>query len=188
MKNETKYYLNEDVLFIAKDLIGNEIFTKINGNITSGVITETEAYNGVIDKASHSFGGRRTARNEAMYQEGGITYIYLCYGIHFLLNIVTGQKEDPKAVLIRAIQPNEVVNTMLKRRGKSNFKKNDHNGPGKVTKSLGINITHNRLNINCKTIWIKENKINIKQIKSEKSIGIDYAGKDAQLPYRFILC
>ena len=88
MKDDYAYYLNEDVIFIAKDLIGNEIFTKINGKVTAGIITETEAYNGIIDKASHSYDGKRTARNEVMYQKGGIIYVYLCYGIHFLLNIL----------------------------------------------------------------------------------------------------
>ena len=187
MKDDSAYYLNEDVIFIAKELIGNEIFTKINGKVTAGIITETEAYNGILDKASHSYNGKRTERNEVMYQKGGIIYVYLCYGIHFLLNIVTGPKDDPKAVLIRAIEPTKGIDTMLKRREKSNFKKNDHIGPGKVTKSLGINLSHNQLKVNCESIWLKENKIQSDQIKADKRIGIDYAQEDALLPYRFIL-
>ncbi len=79
-------------MLIAKELLGKIIVTKFNGTFTSGRITETEAYNGVVDKASHAYGGRRTTRTEIMYQQGGTAYVYLCYGIHHLFNVVTNSK------------------------------------------------------------------------------------------------
>ena len=187
MISEKLNYRDDNVFKIAKSLLGNEIFTNINGEITSGIITETEAYNGKTDKASHAYNGKKTKRNEAMYMNGGICYVYLCYGIHYLLNIVTAEADCPKAVLIRAIKPMKGINTMLSRRSKSRFLKNDHIGPGKVSKSLGINSDHNKEKLNQNKIWIKENIILNKDILKDKRIGIEYAKEDALLPYRFIL-
>src|SRR3954471_15249269 len=100
---KNSYYLNADVVFLAKDLLGKTLCTRINNKLTCGIITETEAYAGVIDKASHAYSGRRTNRTETIYSKGGVTYVYLCYGIHRLLNIVTNNKDVPHAILIRAI-------------------------------------------------------------------------------------
>src|SRR6185436_18626958 len=97
-------------------LLGKYLFTNFDGIFTGGIITETEAYNGVVDRASHAFGGRRTARTETMYGEGGTAYVYLCYGIHSLFNVVTNKKNDPHAVLIRAIYPTEGIDQMRIRR------------------------------------------------------------------------
>src|SRR5258708_4472900 len=93
MKLKKAYYLQPNVVKLAKDLIGKVLVSKIDNILTSGIITETEAYNGIIDKASHAFGGRRTDRTEVMYSQGGISYVYLCYGIHNLFNIVTNVKD-----------------------------------------------------------------------------------------------
>tara|TARA_B100001093_G_scaffold112303_1_gene104680 strand:+ start:881 stop:1462 length:582 start_codon:yes stop_codon:yes gene_type:complete len=187
MKSKKLNYCNNNVIEVAKSLLGNEIFTNINGEITSGIITETEAYNGENDKASHAFMGKKTKRNEAMYMKGGVCYVYLCYGIHYLLNIVTAKVNCPKAVLIRAIKPVSGIDIMLERRSKLKFFKNDHIGPGKVSKSLGINLDHNKEKLNSKKIWIEEKKIIEKKILAKMRIGIEYAEEDALLPYRFIL-
>ena len=114
----THYFQNKDVLFLAKDLLGKYVFTQIDGQITGGIITETEAYKGIHDKASHAYGGRRTQRNEMMYATGGVAYIYLCYGMHYMLNFVTNQQNIPDAILIRAIKPTHGEELMLKRTGK----------------------------------------------------------------------
>lgn len=183
---KASYYLNKDVVFLAKDLIGKTLCTRINGKLTCGIITETEAYAGVTDKASHSYGGRRTNRTETMYSKGGVSYVYLCYGIHRLFNIVTNAKDIPHAILIRAIHPTKGVEEIVKRRGVK-FSNNLCVGPGKVSQALGINLLHNNLSLTGKEIWLQDDKINIKanDIKVGPRIGIDYAGEDAKLPYRF---
>ena len=113
MKLNKAYYQQEDVVNLASDLLGKVLVTKLNGKLTSGIITETEAYNGVVDKASHAYGGRRTARTEVMYAAGGISYVYLCYGIHHLFNIVTGKQNVPQAVLIRDVYKRQVLRSLL---------------------------------------------------------------------------
>ncbi len=183
---KASYYLNKDVVFLAKDLIGKTLCTRINGKLTCGIITETEAYAGVTDKASHSYGGRRTNRTETMYSKGGVSYVYLCYGIHRLFNIVTNVKDIPHAILIRAIYPTKGIEEIIKRRG-AKFSNNLCVGPGKVSQALGIDLLHNNLSLTGKEIWLQDDKINIKEsdIQVGPRIGIDYAGQDAKLPYRF---
>ena len=187
MKIPQDYYLHCDVVFLAKDLIGKYLFTKIDGQLCGGIITETEAYKGVEDRACHAFGGRRTPRNEMMYAQGGVAYIYLCYGIHPLLNVVTNQKEVPDAILIRAIHATHGEELMLKRTGKPQMKPAVTNGPGKVTKALGITITDNGESLQNKRIWIEERGLDLSniEIKNTHRIGVEYAGEDALLPYRF---
>jgi DNA-3-methyladenine glycosylase len=184
---ENDFYKNPNVIELAELMIGKVLVTKINGKLTSGIITETEAYNGVIDRASHAFGGRRTARTEIMFNEGGYTYVYLCYGIHHLFNIVTSQKNDPKAVLIRAIKPLSGIKTILERRNAETLKKGLLVGPGKVSMGLGIETTHSGILLNGKKIWLEDDGIKFtkKEILMGPRIGVDYAGKDALLPYRF---
>lgn len=180
------YYLNDDVVFLAKDLIGKTLCTRINNKLTCGVITETEAYAGVTDKASHAYGDRRTNRTEIMYSKGGVSYVYLCYGIHRLFNIVTNQKDVPHAILIRAIYPTKGIDEILKRRG-AKLSNNLCIGPGKVSQALGINLLHNNLSLTGREIWLQDDKIKInkKDINVGPRIGVDYAGEDARLPYRF---
>jgi DNA-3-methyladenine glycosylase len=180
------YYLNPDVVSLAKDLIGKTLCTRIDNQLTCGIITETEAYAGVTDKASHAYGGRRTKRTETMYTKGGVSYVYLCYGIHRLFNIVTNNRDIPHAILIRAIYPVKGIEIIVKRRG---MKLSDTLcvGPGKVSQALGIDLLHNGVSLTGKEIWIQDDKINIKEddIKVGSRIGVDYAGEDAKLPYRF---
>src|SRR5271154_5738539 len=116
MKLPETYYQNTDVVALSRDLIGKYLFTCIDGELTGGVIVETEAYNGAVDRASHAYGNRRTKRTEVMFQQGGIAYVYLCYGIHEMLNIVTSTEGHAQAILIRAIEPTEGIETILLRR------------------------------------------------------------------------
>ena len=104
-KLKKSFFLRNDVIAISKDLLGKILVTNFNGILTSGKIVETEAYMGPEDKASHAYNGRRTPRTETMFLTGGVSYVYLCYGIHNLFNIVTNKKNIPHAVLIRAIEP-----------------------------------------------------------------------------------
>jgi len=182
------YYQHENVLFIAKNLIGKWLFTQFDGQLCGGMITETEAYNGITDHASHAFGGRRTARNEMMYAKGGVIYVYQCYGIHNLLNIVTHKAEVPDAILIRGLLPTHGEELMLQRLGKTQISPRCTNGPGKLSKALGIKKIHNGLSLQSNQIWIEDRGFIIPdtQINATPRIGVDYAGEDALLPYRFI--
>lgn len=186
MKLPLSFYKGSNVVEIARNLIGKTIFTNIDEEISSGIITETEAYAGITDKASHAFGGKRTKRTETMFLDGGRTYVYLCYGIHNLFNIVTGPAETPHAVLIRGITTQSGLEIIKTRTGKSTLT-GISNGPGKLTKALGINSIHNNISIIENTIWVEDIKIKKFEIEVSKRIGIDYAKEDALLPYRFNL-
>ena len=190
------FFLRTNVVQIARELIGKFIVTNFDDQVTSGLITETEAYKGVTDKASHAFGNRFTRRTEVMYREGGIAYVYLCYGIHSLFNIVTHHEGIPHAVLIRAIQPADGQEMMLKRIGKKTFYQSSGKGPGNVTRLLGIHYSHTGMDlcsdstdVNEKKIWIENRGVTIrsKDILVTSRIGVDYAEEDALLPYRFVL-
>lgn len=189
MKLPFSYYQNQDVLFLAKDLLGKVLFTKVNGEVTAGIIVETEAYFGVLDKASHAFGGRRTNRTEPMYNEGGIAYVYLCYGIHHLFNIVSSVKEEPHAVLVRAIEPLAGKEIMESRRKMPASKAAISSGPGSVAKALGIDRSFNRKELTGDEIWIEDHGIryNAEEIAATPRVGVAYAGEDAFLPWRFFV-
>ncbi len=189
MKLPISFYKNEDVVWLAQDLIGKVIYTHIGNHITAGIITETEAYNGIVDKACHAYNNKRTKRTQTMYKDGGVCYVYLCYGIHHLLNIVTSIKNDPKAVLIRGVKPTNGVNEMLLRRKKKKFTSSCNNGPGKAALSLGISSKINGASLISNKIWIEDHGLIIKKnnIIITKRVGVDFAEEDAILPYRFIL-
>lgn len=181
------FYQRADVLTIAKELLGKVLITRLNGILTSGRIVETEAYNGVVDKASHAFNGRRTNRTEVMFGKGGLAYVYLCYGIHHLFNVVTNHVGTPHAVLIRAIEPMEGVEQMLQRMKKLNLDNTIGKGPGNVSKALGIHTKHSGYSLLDDDIFIADDgtALTESQIIASKRIGVDYAAEDAQLPYRF---
>ncbi len=188
MKIPRAYFQSNDVVFLARDLIGKSIFSLQDGKITGGIISETEAYAGVSDRASHAYGGRFTPRTKVMYEEGGISYIYLCYGIHHLFNIVTAGKGTPHAILIRGIYPTHGIELISERRKNTAFEKLG-DGPGKVTRCLGLNLSHNGIPLDSDTVWLEETGSFDPEdlIKAGKRIGIDYAGEDATLPWRFFL-
>ncbi len=181
------FYQRKSVLLIAKQLLGKILVTKWNNTITSGRIVETEAYNGIIDKASHAFGGRRTARTEVMYAGGGVAYVYLCYGIHHLFNVITNEKNIPHAILIRALEPLTGIDVMLKRTGKRKADYTLTKGPGNVSKAMGLNKTNTGMSLLSTELFIADDgfEISKKDIIASPRIGVDYAGKDALLPYRF---
>lgn len=186
MKNKLtqSFYQKSDTPNLCKELLGKLLCTCIKGEITGGYITEVEAYLGAEDKACHAYNHRRTKRTEVMFHKGGICYVYLCYGMHYLLNVVTNQEDIPHAILIRSIHPTIGLDIMKKRRGE---KSPLTQGPGNVTKALGIDSQFNGLSLNSDTIWIEERIHEPKKIISTPRVGVDYAGSDALLPLRFLL-
>lgn len=183
------YYLSPNVQALARSLIGKRLLTTINGCTTGGIITETEAYAGATDRASHAFGGRRTARTEIMYCQGGTAYVYLCYGIHALFNVVTNVEGIPHAILIRSIEPDIGIDT-IKRRRKAGKASKLASGPGNVTKALAIKTSHTGLDLTLGAkIWIEDTDMQIspRMITRTPRIGIDYAGPDALNPWRYTL-
>ena len=181
------FYKRKDVVLIAKELIGKIIITSFDEGITSGRIVETEAYVAITDKASHSYNGKRTARNEHMYQNAGTAYVYICYGLHQMMNIVTNDKNIPDAILIRAVEPLQGIDIMLQRTGKKTLDKTLTRGPGNVAKALGIYKHHSGKYLLDNEIYLTDDatKIADEAIGISARIGIESAGADALLPYRF---
>lgn len=185
MKLPLDFYLQKDVVSLSKQLLGKYLLTNFDGLLTGGPIIETEAYQGPEDRASHAYNFRRTARNEVMYAQGGVGYIYLCYGVHHLFNVVTNAKELPHAVLIRAIEPQIGIETMKERRKTISLKQLT-SGPAKLAQALGLNLSYNGISLLKNEVWIEDRGQKPKAIKALCRIGIDYAGKDAKLPWRFV--
>lgn len=187
MKLQKEFYLRDGVVKISRELLGMVLCSYIDGRYTSGIITETEAYNGAIDKASHAYGNRRTNRTEVIFGEGGRAYVYLCYGIHHLFNIVVNKKDIPHAILIRAIKPLEGIDIMMERRNAKKLTPKMTIGPGTVSKALGITTKHTGIDLTGNLIWVEDRGIKIKpkDIVIGPRVGIDYAEEDKDLPYRF---
>ncbi|MEQ8337080.1 MAG: DNA-3-methyladenine glycosylase [Cyclobacteriaceae bacterium] len=185
VKIPKSFYEREDVVKIARELLGKYLFTRVDGVLTGGKIVETEAYNGRTDKASHAY-KKRTNRTEVMYQNGGIAYVYLCYGIHHLFNIVTNRSGLADAVLVRAVEPTFGIDRMVDRYGSVRTKVS--NGPGKLSKALGINTDLNGTDLSGDKLFIATH-INekIPKIAVDTRIGVDYAEEDALLPWRFYI-
>lgn len=188
-KLDYSFYNRSNVVSIARELLGKILVTRWDGAITSGRIVETEAYRGVTDRASHAWNGRRTKRTEIMYGNGGNGYVYLCYGIHQLFNVVTNVKEIPHAVLIRALEPMQGIETMLQRRGKQKPGYPLTSGPGNLSAALGIFTKHSGISLLGDEIFIMDDgfRLHKKDIVATTRIGVDYAGEDALLPYRFFI-
>lgn len=188
-KLDLQFYRRENVVQIARELLGKVLVTKWDRTVTSGRIVEVEAYAGVTDKASHAFGGKRTVRNEVMYAEGGMAYVYLCYGIHHLFNVVTHARDIPHAILIRAVEPLQGIKIMQQRTGKEQVDRTLTKGPGNLSKALGIRSFHSGLSLTGKELFIADDGFlfSRKEIAASPRIGVDYAGKDALLPYRFYI-
>jgi DNA-3-methyladenine glycosylase len=183
------FYDRKDVTRIAKELLGKVLVTTFNGVVTSGRIVETEAYAGAGDKASHAYGNRRTARTEVMFGIPGTAYVYLCYGIHHLFNIVTNKKDIPHAILIRAIEPLQGIDSMLLRTGKIKLDNTLTKGPGNVSRALGIFTHHTGTSLLSDELFLVDDGFKLKesQILTTTRIGVDYAAEDSLLPYRFII-
>lgn len=187
MKLDPDFYTRDDVVAISRDLIGKVLCTRIGGEATESVILETEAYAGVDDRASHAFGGRRTRRTEPMFGPGGTAYVYLCYGIHHLFNVVTNVSDVPHAVLIRAGAPLSGLATMLARRGKQREDRTLLAGPGSLARALGITTAFTGASLAGDRIWIEDRGwvVDEDRISVGPRVGVDYAGEDAERPYRF---
>jgi DNA-3-methyladenine glycosylase len=182
------FYLNTDVNSLARQLIGKMLFTQIDGEITAGAIVETEAYAGIEDKASHAYGGRLTDRTKTMYLKGGVSYVYLCYGIHNLFNVVTGPLNTPHAVLIRGVEPVIGTEIMLQRRGMALLKPNLTAGPGALSKALGIDRTFNAKDLTGEEIWIEDGwDVDPESIVAAPRVGVGYAADHALLPWRYYI-
>ncbi len=192
-----EFYTRADTLQIAQDLLGKILVVPtVTGERVSGMIVETEAYLGAEDKAAHSYGNRRTKRTETMFAVGGTAYIFFIYGMYFQFNVVVGKPDVPHAILIRAVEPVEGIETMRDRRSLKNGKtliskmpdKNLTSGPGKLCIALGINKTFNNEDLMGEKVWVEEGaKISDEEIASGKRIGIDYAEEFAEKPWRFWL-
>lgn len=187
MKLDRSFYTRPDVVSIARELLGKFLFTNLDGGLTGGIITETEAYEGATDRASHAYGHRRTARTEIMYGMGGYAYIYLCYGIYSLFNIVTNHEDIPHAVLIRGIYPVTGLDRMKKRTGKLRLGTESGNGPGRVSVLLGLHYSLSGTDLLGDRIWVEDRNYEIdpSDIITGRRIGVEYAGPDADLAYRF---
>jgi DNA-3-methyladenine glycosylase len=181
------YYQNQDVNSIAIDLLGKYLFTSIDGIVTAGIIVETEAYKGAEDKASHAYAGRFTNRTQIMFGDGGVSYVYLCYGIHHLFNVVTGPKGIPHAVLIRGLQPVEGLDHMLIRRGMTSLKPNITAGPGALAQAMGIDKKLNAEDLLGDVIWIEDRGLtyNKEDLTCCPRVGVAYADDHALLPWRY---
>ncbi|MGE0589539.1 MAG: DNA-3-methyladenine glycosylase [Cyclobacteriaceae bacterium] len=187
MKLPESFYQRSNVQRIAKDLLGKVLVTRINNSLTSGMIVETEAYS-FSERGCHAYNYLRTSRTEIMFLPGGHAYVYLCYGIHHLFNVVTNKQDKPEAVLIRALQPVEGDELMMDRMAVRKLSRIT-SGPGKLTKALGIDRKLNGNSLQNDEVWIEDIGTNIvkKDMVETKRIGIDYAGEDAELPWRYYI-
>ena len=189
MKLPKHFYLRPDVAEIARDLVGKSLFTNTNGRVTGGMIVEAEAYCGATDRACHAYKNKCTDRTKVMFDAGGIAYVYLCYGIHYLFNIVTNSEGYADAILIRAVEPTHGLDVIRMRTNSDNRSVNLTSGPGKLTKALGIDLMHNGADLTQDQIWIEDSGITFSSdhIVSTTRIGVEYSGIDAFLSWRYYI-
>ncbi|MFN0276025.1 MAG: DNA-3-methyladenine glycosylase [Chitinophagales bacterium] len=186
MKLEKEFYTRTDTVKIAKELLGKKLVSNFSGKITSGIICETEAYCGTEDRGCHAYNGRFTERTRIMYAEGGVAYVYLCYGVHSLFNVITHAEKKPHAVLIRAIEPADGKQTILKRRNKKSADFRLGAGPGLVSACLGFTTKHTGISLLSDTIWIESaENIQEKNIIKSPRVGMNFEGKYKLIPWRF---
>ncbi|MFZ0064008.1 MAG: DNA-3-methyladenine glycosylase, partial [Pyrinomonadaceae bacterium] len=180
------FYTRPNVVTVARDLLGKLLVVPAkNGERVSGMIVETEAYRGPLDRAAHSYGGRRTKRTEPMYAIGGTSYVFFVYGMYYQFNVVTNAAETPHAVLIRALEPVEGIELMRRRRHgqpDSNLTK----GPGKLCMAMGIDRRLDGEDLLGSQVWLEDRPpVRRSQINAGPRIGIDYAGEWINKPWRF---
>jgi len=188
MKLSRSYYLQEQVTEIARDLLGKVLVCRQGNTLMGAMIVETEAYS-FKEKGCHAYNSKRTARTSVMFMPGGHAYVYLCYGIHHLFNVVTNREGVAEAVLLRAVEPLEGIADMLQLSNHPQISKGLTSGPAKLTRAMGISLKHNAADLCADDVWIEDRGIrfNPKEIKARTRIGIAYAGADARLPWRFIV-
>ena len=180
------FYEREDPVEVAIDLLGKILRVEGKTGKCAARIVEAEAYGGPKDRASHAWRGR-TARNESMFGPPGTAYVYLCYGIHRMFNVVTAPANIPAAVLIRGVEPIEGTEGMVRRRklDLDNFRLTA--GPGALTAALGIRMEWDRSDLVCGPIRIEDDgmRISPRQIQRRPRVGVNYAGPAAKFPWRF---
>ncbi|MEO8795902.1 MAG: DNA-3-methyladenine glycosylase [Daejeonella sp.] len=188
-KLSADFFQREDTLTIARELLGKVLISNINDQLTGGIIVETEAYQGPLDRGSHAYGGKRTARNEMMYNRGGLVYMYICYGIHDMINVVTGSNDSSHAILIRALQPTLGLEVMRERRNIYNQDKRLCQGPGALSKAMGLNKSHNGIDLQHDLIWIEDQNINFSndEILETARVGMNFDGPYKTIPWRFLV-
>jgi DNA-3-methyladenine glycosylase (3mg) len=194
MKKLDREFYNRDTVLVAKELLGKIIVHEINGQKLSAKIVETEAYMGIMDKAAHSYGGRRTPRVEVMYGKPGFSYVFIIYGMYYCFNTVTREEGTPQAVLIRAVEPIDGLNLMSQNRFKKEYNqltksqmKSLTNGPGKLCGALLIDKTQNGEDLCGNNLYIEEGDNEKFNIISAKRVGIDYAEEAKDYPWRFYI-
>jgi DNA-3-methyladenine glycosylase len=187
MKLSESFYLEPDVVKVAKNLLGKFLVTDLKDGLTSGMIVETEAYSW-RERGCHAFQGKKTNRNAVMFGPGGVSYVYLCYGMYELFNVVTNQDGIADAVLIRALEPADGQDIMLKRYKLKSLKRIT-SGPGKLTKAMGITRAHNLVHLTGDQIWIEDRDVEVKPAQRIASarIGLNFDSPDAELPWRFTI-
>ncbi len=186
MEKLPRSFYSRDAETVAKELLGQILITRLPQGEARGLIVETEAYLGREDKAAHSFGGKKTQRNEVLYGPAGHAYIYLIYGLYHLFNIVVGEPGDPQAVLIRALEPLAGFEIMAKRR-KTEQKKLLTSGPGRLSEAMGITRQLNGENLLGEPLFIAKGTDEPREIIAKPRIGIDYAQEWVDKPLRFYL-
>ncbi len=189
MKNKlpVEFYQQDDVVSIARQLLGKHVYSLIDGSLTGGIIVETEAYRGPDDRGSHAYNDKRTPRNEMMYSAGGVAYMYICYGIHDMLNIVTGAHGISHAALIRAIEPIEGLDIMRARRGIFNQDRRLCQGPGALAKALGLTKLHNGADLQGDDVWLTDEGITYSddEVIASARVGMNFDGPYKTIPWRF---
>lgn len=188
---DRSFFLSDDVVSLSKQLLGKYLVVEQENVQTVGRIVEVEAYDGMLDKASHAYPNKRTSRTEIMFAPGGHAYVYLCYGIHHLFNIVTAPAGVPHAILIRALEPIRNVEVMRKRRKLDKLSKRLTGGPGMFTKAMGITTTYDGIDLlnTASPIWLEDPGADLQEseIQASTRIGIDYAEECALWPWRFYI-
>lgn len=186
VKLKKQFYTKENTIEIAQALLGKKLCSNIDGKYCSGIICETEAYCGKEDRGCHAYHGRYTDRTKIMYEDGGVVYVYLCYGIHFLFNVITNAEQEPHAVLIRAVEPLEGIAWMMKRCGTGKMHAGLAAGPGLVSKCFGFTTKHTGTSLLNNKIWIEEYQdIAEDDILKSARVGMNFEGEYKLIPWRF---
>jgi DNA-3-methyladenine glycosylase len=187
----TKEHFRGDAQSLAKSLLGAQLVSILDdGRRVSGSIVETEAYLGVMDRAAHAFGGRRTKRNETMYAAAGTAYVYLIYGMYNCFNVVCGEPDEPTAVLVRALAPIEGIERMREARSKAKRERDLCSGPGKLCQALFIDRSLDGVDLTSSDrLFIKgePGPPTDGTLICAPRIGVDYAGAWANKPLRYYL-
>lgn len=187
MQKLPRDFYARDAQAVVKDLLGKVLVTRLPEGEASGIIVECEAYLGTTDKAAHSFSGRRTKRNEVLFGPPGHAYVYLIYGMYHCFNVVVGEKENPQAVLVRALEPLSGLELMAERR-KNAEKKLLTSGPGRLAQALGITRELNGADLLADAVFIVEgSSIEPGEIVARPRIGVDYAEEWAEKPLRYYI-